>query len=184
MPQISLQREGALLTIYKVRSLKIYEWVLNFRLLKIAFLYICTSNNVTCTRFQPFLDIFCPLQAQKRWQTLTGHLLDLKWKMRSCLRGQPQIFTICGYFTTFWNFAKKKSKIFYKLRKFVKAYRGISLWIMHWMMQIALWCGRYAASVVEPRWKMERGDIWFSQVHAPDGMNTFEGPSSGAPYTF
>ena len=51
-------------------------------------------------------------------------------------------------------------------------------------MQIALWCGRYAASVVELRWKMERGDIWFSQVHAPDGMNTFEGPSSGAPYTF
>ena len=99
-------------------------------------------------------------------------------------RSTPNIYNLW----LFYNFLKlcKKRRVRYSINyeSLLKAYRGISLWIMHWMMQIALWCGRYAASVVEPRWKMERGDIWFSQVHAPDGMNTFEGPSSGAPYTF
>ena len=100
-------------------------------------------------------------------------------------RSTPNIYNL-WLFYNFLKLCKKKRVVRYSIyyESLLKAYRGISLWIMHWMMQIALWCGRYAASVVEPRWKMERGDIWFSQVHAPDGMNTFEGPSSGAPYTF
>ena len=35
------------------------------------------------------------------------------------------------------------------------------------------------------RWKMERGDVRFSQVHAHDGRtNNLEGPSSGALFNF